>query len=268
MRIMSLALSIVVLVALPAAGQGSDTAPIVKGALNKIEKIIAQPPVQTGGTIDVYVHVLTADNGTTFDLTNAEIEVQISVLNSAYAGSGWTFRLTAITRSANDDWTTMARGSAEELAAKTALRQGGAGALNIYTANVGGGSLGFASWPWDYAAAPVLDGIVVLYSTLPGGDAAPYNFGDTAVHLAGHWLGLLHTFEGGCKGNGDLVDDTPAELSGAFGCPAGRDTCKGGGIDPIFNFMDLTDDSCQTEFTPGQFDRIDRVFSAYRGGLQ
>jgi len=219
----------------------------------------------TGGTINVYFHVIRKGTGVSNgDITTTMISDQISVLNAAYGSWGWSFNLVATDRTTNTTWYNGCYGSSES-AMKNALRQGTADDLNIYSCNPSSGILGFATFPSDYNAQPKLDGVVILYSSVPGGTAAPYNLGDTATHEVGHWMGLYHTFQGGCNGNGDFVSDTPAEKSAAFGCPSGRDTCRNKpGLDPITNFMDYTDDSCMFEFTAGQDGRMDTQFTTYR----
>ena len=225
----------------------------------------AVTPAATGGVIDVYFHVIT--NGSAGNVSDQMITAQINVLNDAYGPWGWTFRLVSTDRTTNATWYTMGPGTAAETQAKTALRQGSADDLNVYSANPGGGLLGWATFPWSYASNPKNDGIVLLHSSLPGGSAAPYNLGDTGTHEVGHWMGLYHTFQGGCnKRRGDLVEDTPPEKSAAFGCPTGRDSCRGGELDPITNFMDYTDDACMNHFTAGQDARMDAQFTTYRFG--
>lgn len=180
-------------------------------------------------TIPVYFHVINRGSGIqNGNLPDHMIRAQIAVLNKSFDGgtggaaTAFQFELAGITRTTNEAWYNMGINSNEERAAKSALRQGGADALNFYTANLGDNLLGWATFPWSYNGKPDQDGVVCLFSSLPGGSTVPYDEGDTGTHEVGHWLGLYHTFQGGCTPKNDYVSDTPAEGFPAFGCPVGR----------------------------------------------
>jgi hypothetical protein len=238
---------------------------------NAMERIGTANLAPGSVNIPVHVHVIRDNNGAG-DISDSHIAAQISVLNEAYAGNtggaatAFTFTLASTDRTNNSAWYTMTPGSTAERDAKTALRQGGAGDLNLYFANIGQGLLGWATFPSDYRKKPAMDGVVCLTGSEPGGNVTDYNEGDTATHEVGHWVGLYHTFQGGCSKRNDQVADTPAEKGPAFGCPApgSLDTCSGVGVDPVENFMDYTDDACMFAFTDGQAARSDAQFSQYR----
>lgn len=213
-------------------------------------------------TVAVYWHVVT--DGAAGALTNAQIGSQISALNRGFSGgeggtdTGFTFALAGVTRTNNAVWYRARSGGAEHKM-KRALKQGGNNALNVYSTS-GGALLGYAYLPeiTDTAQA-YLDGIVIDWRTMPGVSdeyEGVSDEGDTLTHEAGHWLNLEHTFFGHCNKNGDFVADTPPQKSATSGCPEGKDTCPAQGLDPIHNYMDYSDDSCITQFTPGQVQRM------------
>jgi hypothetical protein len=222
--------------------------------------------------VPVYFHVVT--DGATGALTDAQVASQIRVLNTTFAGgeggddTGFSFELAGVTRTDNADWFYAGIGGTNEHTMKQTLRQGGDDALNLYSTTAGG-YLGWAYLP-DILTKPgqeYLDGVVFDWESLPRVSdtyKGRYDQGETATHEVGHWLNLEHTFYGGCNANGDFVDDTPAQKTPTNGCPEGKDTCKEPGLDPIHNYMDYSYDSCYTEFTPGQTQRMRDAWLFYR----
>lgn len=143
-------------------------------------------------TIPVYVHVINqGPNLADGNIPDSQIQDQIDVLNNAYGGgtggadTPFRFSLQATTRTTNASWYTMTPGSQAEQQAKATLRVGGPGTLNLYTANAGGGLLGWATFPWDYTGNPTNDGVVIHYTSVPGGSGSPYNEGDTGPMRSG-----------------------------------------------------------------------------------
>jgi hypothetical protein len=124
----------------------------------------------TGGTIPVYWHTITNSTGAG-NTPRSQIDAQINVLNAAYSKAGFTFVLQSVDNTVNDQWFVVSPSTTAEKQMKSALRKGTASALNLYTANIGQGLLGWATFPKDYAGAPSMDGVVILYTSLPGGAA-------------------------------------------------------------------------------------------------
>jgi hypothetical protein len=220
--------------------------------------------------IPVAFHVIYTSSRRTGEEGNiplSQINAQIDVLNAAYQGTGFSFTLVSVDRTNNGKWFTMTPGSRNETQAKNSLAISPATTLNVYSCKPGQGLLGWATFPWSYPETDKRHGIVIHYGSVPGGYLSPYNEGDTGTHEVGHYLGLYHTFQGGCNEPGDYVSDTAPEASPAYGCPIGRDSCAGGDVDPIHNFMDYTDDYCMYEFTTGQGQRMEWAVTTYKPSL-
>ncbi len=223
-------------------------------------------------SVPVYVHVVTA--GSVGNVTDAQIADQVAVLNYTFAGregdarTGFSFALAAVSRTDNATWFYANPGGTSERKMKTTLRQGGTNALNLYSTTAGD-YLGWAYLP-DILTKPGqahLDGVVLDWESMRGTStryAGSYDQGETATHEVGHWLDLEHTFSGACTPKGDFVDDTPAEQTPTSGCPIGKDTCPAPLDDPIHNYMDYSYDTCYTQFTAGQSQRMRDAWLLYR----
>lgn len=130
--------------------------------------------------------------------------------------------------------------------------------LNVWVCDIGGGILGYAQFPGGKSST---DGVVLLYSSLPGGSAAPYNEGRTATHEVGHYLNLRHIWGDGRCRQDDFVADTPSSDGANYGCPSYPTVnCKSN--DMTMNYMDYTDDACMYMFSEGQKSRMRAIFAS------
>ncbi len=224
--------------------------------------------------IDVVVHNIAANNGTGF-IDDATIASQIDVLNEDFNaingtnGAGGTycgieFRLAGITHTFKNTWYNDRGNYKSELAWDNNLY------LNIYT-NTAGGNLGYVEgFPQQGIHGTTNDGVVCNWQAFGrNSPLSPYDLGRTATHEVGHYMGLLHTFQGGCgtsdcARSGDLVCDTNPESSPNYsGCS--RSSC--GSSDPVKNYMDYSEDACMNNFTPDQAARMRCSLIHYRESL-
>lgn len=235
--------------------------------LAEAELAAADRPPQSKIRVPVVFHVVRTRKGR-WDVPAGQIEAQMKALDAAFRDRGLEFVLQEVRRYDENRFARNCSSFKVERRFKHRNAVDPATTLNVYTCRPAGGLLGYAWFPTDWPEDSSMHGVVVRYSTFPGGSATPYDEGDTVVHEVGHWAGLYHTFQGGCIGAGDRVEDTPAESTPTYGCPAARDSCPSkAGADPFDNFMDYSDDVCMVGFSPGQHTRMLDQLRAFRPRL-
>lgn len=239
-------------------------------------------------TIPVVVHVVYRNS--TQNVSDAQVQSQIDVLNadfrrlnsdagqvpSAFSGvaadAEINFCLASQTPSGasfngiNRVSTTRTSSFGTNDAVKSASTGGVAGwdpnkYLNVWVCDIGGGILGYATFPGT--ATSTTDGVVIDYRYFGtiGTATAPFDKGRTATHEIGHWLNLRHIWGDATCGS-DFVNDTPTHNTSNYGCPSypHYSTCSGTPVEMTMNYMDYTDDACMYMFSEGQKTRMQALF--------
>ncbi|MCB9898525.1 MAG: hypothetical protein H6825_11015 [Planctomycetes bacterium] len=262
-----------------------DAATAYLGATSDCSSVNTNPAAEyapSGGvvySIPVVWHVITTKSGGG-NVTDTAIQQNMQVLNEdfrAFAGSLGAdgtdarieFTLAGITRTKSNSWYNDQGTYWNSLAWDTTRY------LNIYT-NSAGGNLGYAYVPsGGGVVGQPWDGVRLYWAAVgkPSPYGAPYHLGRTATHEVGHYLGLYHTFDGGCATasspgcytSGDLICDTNSEAA-----PQGSGSCSSsscGTPNPTDNYMDYSDDACMTEFTQDQARRMRCTLANFRQDL-
>jgi len=236
-------------------------------------------------TLPIVVHVVYKTDDE--NISDAQIESQIAVLNADYRGTNpdrenvpdpWTslaadpnvqFELADVTRTETERDSFGTGDTVKRTADGGIDPRPTTKFLNVWVCNLGEGLLGYAQFPGGPAKT---DGVVILYTAFgtTGAAAAPFNLGRTATHEVGHFLNLRHIWgdKTDCSGS-DQVSDTPKAQLPNYGTPTfPHITCNNGPNGDMFvNYMDYVDDVAMFMFTQGQAARINATLAGPRKKL-
>jgi hypothetical protein len=279
------------------------------------ERILSRATAFRGGgeellLIPVVVHIV--HNGGAENISDAQVQTGIAHLNQAFSNSGpfatangvdvgIQFCLaqqdtsgmptTGITRTIST--LTNMISESDDAALKNLIRWDPSEYLNIWLVNsitsssTGPGVAGYAYFPSAHGGPQ--DGIV----NEAGIFGSSVDNSKVHVHEAGHYLGLYHTFEGGCTNDdcltdGDRVCDTPPDGSTqAVICGNTTNSCNTDGDDTSVNnpfraialggvgpqndlyqdYMDYGLQQCQDRYTVGQKERMRAALETARASL-
>jgi gliding motility-associated-like protein len=245
-------------------------------------------------TIPVVVHII--HNSGPENINDAQVLNAIANINAKFAASPFNqIQFCMAQRDPNGNATTgITRNTSpltnetmevDDIALKNINRWPPTCYLNIWvikeisSLSMGTGVIGYAFLP--SAHGQPMDGVVIeagFFGNSSQTDAV-------GTHEIGHYLGLYHTFEGGCNNancllNGDQVCDTPPDQTTFAACNPSANSCNTDADDPSANnpfttdVADLSDDymdysafSCYNQFTEGQYDRMYYFLTQVRGSL-
>ena len=244
--------------------------------------VIASGRLNSQGKIEIPVVVNVLYRTSSENISNAQIQSQIAVLNedfnatnrdvsntpSLFSGVVADIDVQFVLLTVNRKYSKKKSWSTND--AMKYSRYGGIDAtnpaeyLNMWVVNkmTSGGStiLGYAQFP---GGNPATDGVVIGHNFFgrEGRLSPPFHKGRTATHEVGHWMNLRHIWGDATCGT-DYVGDTPQHNTYNFGCPSypHRSTCSGSPVEMTMNYMDYTDDACMFMFTDGQKDRALATF--------
>ena len=241
----------------------------------EVDEWIRQNGTRNRNQVIVYViwHVIYASDGTG-NISDNRIIAQIEAMNQEFANnnSNIFLSLDSINRVENTEWFTgwAYFGDALDDVGMQELYYDPAHYLNIYSAQLydsGAGSLvtlGYTTFPTNLNETSYMQGFTVDHRAVTGGLYGS----QSAVHEAGHYFGLYHTFQTNCSAPDDAVDDTPRNDEDFLQTCNTQDTCPNDpGNDPVENHMNYSGDNCQDTFTPGQNDRMHAIIDLYHPSL-